>query len=476
MKLRLTKQLNKSDLTIIPLFAKKQPAEEFKVLGLQDFTGKANETHVVYSENLGRMMLLGLGENKNFNPASLRTAIQTAVSASKKFKTSSLQILLRDLRELQSPDAVEIISFAAVFASYSFNYYKQEKEKINLENIYLAVPRITKAMEKAIARGSMVASAANKARDLANHPANIATPAHLAQHAKLIADKYRLKLKVLDAKDIKKENMGLLLGVSRGSDEPPKFIVIEYLPKKSSNQNPIVLIGKGLTFDSGGISIKPAERMEEMKYDMCGGATVLGIIEAAAQLKLKTSLVGLIPSAENLLSGRATKPGDILTSMSGKTVEIINTDAEGRLILADAITYAKKHYQPKLILDYATLTGAIIIALGDELTGAFGNSEKYNQQLTKAAKATGEKLWLMPLPNEYQDQLKSQIADLKNTGDKGLGGAITASLFLLSFVDKTPWIHFDIAGTAWTVKSRPHMPAGASGWGVYHGIKFLENL
>ncbi|MBI4049206.1 MAG: leucyl aminopeptidase [Candidatus Doudnabacteria bacterium] len=480
MKLHLAKQLNKVDFSVIPVYTEEK-LSKLKAYGLaseiidltdSDFGRKLGELHMLYTPQLGRLLLLGLGNKKDLTPARLRTAIQTAILGTKKFKPSSLQIILWNHPGLQSQEFLELISFASMFGAYSFDYYRQE-EKSNLANVFLVVSQISKTASAAVAAGSTIGQAANQARDLANHPANIATPAHLAAHAKSLAQKYNLRIRVLEERDMKKEGMGLLLGVSRGSDEPPKFIVVEHGPK---SKNPIVLIGKGLTFDSGGISIKPSERMEEMKYDMCGGATVLGILQAAAMLKLKIPLVGLIPSSENLLSGRATKPGDVLTSLSGKTVEIINTDAEGRLILADAITYAKKHYQPKLIMDYATLTGAIIVALGDEFTGVFANLEKYHQSVFKASRATGEKLWLMPLPEEYQDQLKSNIADLKNTGEKGLGGAITASLFLSRFVEQTPWMHFDIAGTAWTMRARPHLPVGATGWGVYHAIHFLSSL
>lgn len=485
MKFHLTKQPNKVDLTIAPCFLEEKLSEKLKLYGLSDeairlaaadFRAKPNELHLVYSPKFGRLLLLGTGERRELTPTALRNAMQSAIAAAKKFKPHSVQVLLTGLRSLQSSEYVEIIAFACLFANYSFNYYKQDQDKVTLDDLYLVGPPNSKAIQSSMERGGMIAAAANQARDLANHPANVATPSHLAKHALELAKKYRLRIKILNVDDMKKQGMGLLLGVSRGSDEPPKLIVIEYLPAGRQVGQPIVLIGKGLTFDSGGISIKPAERMEEMKYDMCGGATVLGILEAAAQLKLNLPLVGIIPSSENLLSGRATKPGDILSSMSGKNVEIINTDAEGRLILADAITYAKKYYKPRLIMDYATLTGAVIVALGDEFSGTFSNTNKYNQQLSKASQATGEKLWLMPLAQEYKDQLKSGVADLKNVGEKGVGGAITASLFLSYFVEETPWIHFDIAGTAWTMKNKSHMPAGATGWGVYHAIHFFQKL
>jgi len=323
-----------------------------------------------------------------------------------------------------------------------------------------------------LANGVTIGNAANEARNLANHPGNIATPKHLAAHAVELARKYKFSSKVLGPAEIAKEKMGLMMGVAAGSEEPAQFIILEYGPK---SKPPVVLIGKGLTFDSGGVSIKPADRMEEMKYDMCGGATVLGIFQAAAEMKLPVHLVGLIPSTENLLSGKAVKPGDILKAHDGTTVEVINTDAEGRLVLADAISYAKKYYKPKLMVDYATLTGAILIALGDQVTGFYTNTKSYVQQFEKAGNSSAEQIWHMPLTEKYKEELRSMFADIKNIGEKGSAGATTAALFLEHFVGTTPWIHMDIAGTAWTMRPRNFANPGATAWGVYLTINFLRN-
>jgi leucyl aminopeptidase len=266
--------------------------------------------------------------------------------------------------------------------------------------------------------------------------------------------------------------MGSLLAVAKGSAQPPKFIVMEYMKGKKS-EKPVVLVGKGLTFDSGGISLKPAHNMEEMKFDMSGGAAVIGAMYAAGMLKLKKNIVGLVPAAENMPGGRAVKPGDIVRSMSGKTIEILNTDAEGRLILADALSYAKK-YKPAAVVDLATLTGACMVALGSHATGLFGNDEKLIEALREAGERTGERCWPMPLWDEYKEQIKSKVADLKNIGGRW-GGAITAAAFLEKFTDY-PWVHLDIAGTAFGSKALlPYVQAGGTGLGVRQLIDFLRH-
>ncbi len=331
-------------------------------------------------------------------------------------------------------------------------------------------------MLKGAKLGEMLAQTVSLARDLGNHPGNVATPSHLAKHAADLAKAHpkSIKVKILHREDIKKENMGALLAVSQGSDEEPKFIILEYQGGRKTAQ-PIVLVGKGITFDSGGISIKPSDKMEEMKYDMMGAATVMGIIRAAAELKLPVNLIGLIPATENLPSGKAIKPGDIIRSRSGKTIEIVNTDAEGRLILADALDYAKK-YKPSLVIDFATLTGAIVVALGDDLIGAFANQENLIGPLKAAADLTGEKIWPMPLEKSYEEFIKSDFADLRNISSQPrIGDAIHAANFLRQFVDY-PWIHLDIAGTAWATREKPYRPKGATGIGIRLTIEFLKKI
>jgi leucyl aminopeptidase len=473
MQISLSKIEHPTDLTVLPLFTNERPDKKhnlpLKAVG--DFKNKAGATQLIYTDQ-GRILLLGLGEKKEFSTIKWRSAIHTVINSAIYLETESVNLILPKISSGQLESFLELTGFSLVFSSYRFNNYKKEKNGLKLKQINI-IGSISAKLTKALARGVTIGAAANTSKDLANHPGNVATPTHLASHALQIAKKYKFSAKVLGPEEIKKEKLGLLTGVSLGSEEPPQFIVLEYGPK---SKPPIVLVGKGLTFDSGGVSIKPADRMEEMKYDMAGGATVLGIFEAVAQLKLPVHIVGLIPSTENLLSGKAVKPGDILISHDESSVEIINTDAEGRLVLADAISFAKKYYKPKLIVDYATLTGAVLIALGDEYTGYFTNTHDYLKQFNKSSAFTAEKIWHLPLAPEYKDQLRSMVADIKNIGEKGSAGSSTAALFLEHFVGKTPWIHMDIAGTAWTMRPKTYASPGATAWGVYLTVDFLRNI
>jgi len=475
------------DLIILPLFLGQDPNEIFKKhfgeslnadVVTKDFKNKTGSTQLVYGmpDFKKRILLLGLGESKKFNFEIWRQAIQSAINTILNIPIENVILIIPIFKALDINKYLELTAFSLVFSAYRFNEYKHpEPEEVTtkIKAVYLLTKASGSRAKKAVVQGVMIGTAVNSARDLSNHPANIATPSHLAKHAYGLAKLNKFSCKILDANQIKQEGMGLITGVGQGSAEPAKFIILEYGNKK---QPPIVLVGKGLTFDSGGVSIKPSEKMEEMKYDMAGGADVIAIFEAASRLKLSLHLVGIVPAVENLPSGTATRPGDVLTAHNGKTVEVINTDAEGRMVLADTISYAKKYYNPKLILEYSTLTGAIVAALGDQLTGYFSNTENLKKSFILASKFTGENFWPMPLEEKYNEQLKSQIADFKNVGEKGAGGAITAALFLQNFVGKTPWVHFDIAGTAWTTQSKPHLVAGATGWGVYLTIEFLRNL
>jgi leucyl aminopeptidase len=470
-----------SKFLIIPVFAKEKiPAVvraidknlQLPALAIADFKNKLGAAQIVYTQDL-RIMILGLGERKNFTPASWRSAIFSLSSRLQGVEADSCSLIIPSSIP-ERPDAlVELTGFALTHSSYQFNEYKKDKKLSKLGQIDIVVKNKSKKLEKALTNGITIGLAANESRSLANHPGNHATPTTLANHALALAKKYKFSCTVLEPKEIEKEKMGLLMGVSRGSDEPSRFIVLEYGPKKKPA---VALVGKGLTFDSGGISIKPSERMEEMKYDMCGGADVLGIFQAAAELNLPIHLVGIIPSTENLISGKATKPGDILVSKSGVTVEIINTDAEGRLILGDAIDYVKAHFDPRLIIDYATLTGAVLVALGDEYTGFFSNTKKYDRLFAQASTRTAEKFWPLPLPVEYEDHIKSSVAEIRNVGERGLAGATAGGMFLKHFVGETDWIHLDIAGTAWTMRPKSYTGIGATAWGVYLTVDFLRNL
>jgi leucyl aminopeptidase len=318
-------------------------------------------------------------------------------------------------------------------------------------------------LELAIDKGKVIAEAANLARDMVNEPANYMTPSQMAEVAKEIAGKYKLECKVFDREGMEAMGMGALLGVAKGSNQPPKLITLTYKGDEHS-EKALGFLGKGITFDSGGISIKASEGMDEMKDDMAGAAAAMTALGTIAQLKPKINVTAVIPATENLPSGTALKPGDVLKAMNGKTIEVISTDAEGRLILADALSYAVKQGLSPLI-DLATLTGACRVALGTLYSGLFGNGQDLVDKVLKAAERTGERMWQMPMPEEYKEQNKSEIANVKNTGNR-YGGAITAALFLAEFVDNTPWVHIDIAGTALSNKESGYIVKGATGVGV----------
>jgi leucyl aminopeptidase len=319
--------------------------------------------------------------------------------------------------------------------------------------------------------GEVIAESTAMVRDMVNSPSADMTPTIVASKAREIAKEFGLKLQVLERSQMEKLGMGALLGVAAGSAQPPKFIIVEY--RRGGKKPYIALVGKTITFDTGGISIKPAENMDKMKDDMSGGAAVLGALRTAAALKLPLNIAGLLPATENMPGGSAYKPGDVLRTLSGQTIEIINTDAEGRLILSDALAFACR-YKPAVIVDIATLTGACRVALGQEATGMLGTGEKFKQKIRAAGEKTGERVWEMPLWEEYYEQIKSDIADMKNTGGRD-GGVITAAALLSKFVQDHPWVHLDIAATAWTEKERPYTPKGATGIGMRLLTQFLRD-
>jgi leucyl aminopeptidase len=358
--------------------------------------------------------------------------------------------------------------------SYQFTAYRSDGvsgKDVKGMSLLAAQTSEVKSIAEGIRRGVATAEAAVLVRDLCNHPSNVMTPTKIANEAKAIAKEQSLTLKILEQKDIEKLGMGALLGVARGSHEPPKFIILEYKGSKKKDDRPVVLVGKTITFDTGGISLKPAENMEHMKADMTGGAEVLASIRAAARLKLPLHLISILPVAENMPGGRAMKPGDVVTTLSGKTVEVQNTDAEGRLILADALAYATR-YKPAALIDIATLTGACVVALGQFAIGMFGTDTGVKESVRKAGLRAGERVWEMPLWDEYFEQLRSDVADMRNIGGRG-GGMITAALFLSKFVGDCPWVHLDIASTDWSERERAYVPKGPSGIGTRLLIQYL---
>lgn len=446
------------------------------------FEGKLNQTTLIFSLGklkVNQVILIGLGKKKEINLDKLRQASGTVTKFAKGQGIKKLISNLIDIKiNNQTPvDISQAVAEGAILSLYTFDHYKSEKDdnEKQLKELILLT-----ANDKSIANyksgfnmAKKISTAVYLARDLINHPGNIATPTFLADQAKIMAKKNNIKCKILNKSDMEKLGMGALLGVARGSHQPPKFIILEYGGTKK-DKAPIVIVGKGLTFDSGGISIKPSQGMDEMKTDMSGGAGAIGAIMAAAALRLPVNLVTLVPATENMPGGSANKPGDILKTMSGKTIEVLNTDAEGRLILADALSYAER-YKPKAVIDMATLTGACVVALGNIASGIMGNDEKLIEAIRKAGDITGERVWPLPLWEEYDELIKSDIADVKNIGGRG-AGTITAAGLLKKFASKYPWAHLDIAGTAWTDKPKPYITKGAVGVGVRLVVQYLRSL
>ena len=420
-----------------------------------DMDGKAGSTllvHNVPGTLCARILLVGCGKERDFGERAYRQAVQASIRALNGTGASDAASFLAELpvkrRDLswRVEQMVEMISEA----TYRFSHpgCKKEGEKKVFSRLVINVPQRNdlKRGDLALQTGLAIAGGVRFAKDLGNLPGNICTPTYLAEQASQLGRSFGIKVNVLEQSDMEKMGMGSLLSVTRGSREPPKLIVLEYRKGKES-QKPVVLIGKGITFDSGGISLKPGAEMDEMKFDMCGAASVLGTLRAVADLNLSINLIGIIPSCENLPDGNASKPGDIVTSMSGQTIEILNTDAEGRLILCDAMTYAER-FEPSAVVDIATLTGACVIALGHHASGLFGNDEKLIRELNEAGTKSFDRAWPMPLWDEYQDQLKSNFADMANIGGRP-AGSVTAACFLSRFAKKYSWAHLDIAGIAW---------------------------
>ncbi len=446
-----------------------------------DFVGKLNQTAVLYPEGKlrsKRILFVGLGKKEKIDLDKLRQASGTLCKKAKELKVKSYSAFLPEIRIKGSSisDFAQAIVEGTSLSNYQLAQYKTtEKEKIfSIKTLNLVDEKKAnlKAIKKGAETGEVSADATNLARDMINHPANYMTPTRLANTAIDLSRKYRFKCEVLSLPEIKKLKMGAFLSVAQGSDQPPKFIIMEHKPE-AKRVGTVVLVGKGITFDSGGISLKPSENMGEMKADMSGASAVIAVMAACAKLNLFVHLVGLVPATENLPSGTALKPGDIVKSYSGKTIEIISTDAEGRLILADALSYAHK-FEPSAIIDIATLTGACVIALGHVGCGMLGNDNRLKEKIRVASQKSGEKVWELPLWEEYDEQIKSDLADMKNTGGRP-AGTITAAALLQKFAGDYPWVHLDIAGMDLEEKRKPYIPKGAIGFGVRLLLQFLRN-
>jgi len=425
------------------------------ILRRGDMEGKCGSTlllHNVPSTLCDRVLLVGLGKERDFRENEYRQAVKSAIKTLNETGSMEAVVYLTELNVKKRDVAwrIEQAVIVAMEAVYRFDKLKSKQDEVRrpLRKLTLSVQRRNEiaAAENAVISGQAIAHGMNLAKDLGNLPGNVCTPTYLAEQAKGLGKTYGLKVEVFDTPEIEKLGMGSFLSVAKGSRQPPKLIVMHYTggAKKAP---PVVLVGKGITFDAGGISLKPAGEMDEMKYDMCGAASVLGTFKAIAQMQLPLNVIGIIPTCENLPDGAANKPGDVVTSMSGQTIEILNTDAEGRLILCDALTYAER-FEPQAVVDIATLTGACVIALGHHASGLFSNNEPLARELLHAADAAYDRAWHMPLWEDYQEQLKSNFADMANIGGRP-GGSITAACFLSRYAKKYDWAHLDIAGTAW---------------------------
>jgi len=430
--------------------------DELKTSG--EFLGKSGELAILHQPQgikAKRLVAVGGGKKAKFDSAALRKASGVTARALKQKGVKSLAWLL-DGRDPEA--AVE----GALLGNFEPDQHKTTSDAKSLEAFHVIAAANGAEIETSFARGVILAESQNFTRELVNEPANLLTPLVLAAKAQAMAKHCGLDCEVLDQDRMMQLGMGSLLGVSQGSAEPPALIIVRYKPETpSKSTDHLALIGKGVTFDTGGVSIKPADGMEKMKYDMAGGAAVLGAMRAISKLKPSIPVTAFVPAVENMVSSKAQRPGDIVKSLNGKTIEVLNTDAEGRLILIDAITYAKRQGCTHLV-DAATLTGAIVVALGHVNIGAFTNNEDFLAKVMSSAKTEGEKMWHMPLDDEYKELLKSAFADLANIGGR-YGGAISAAWFLREFVDDTPWVHLDIAGTAWLDDAKPNLAKGPSG-------------
>lgn len=451
-----------------------------EIISRGDFTGRKHQVSVIYPGGIRpvkRIVMVGLGKRSAFNLDTLRGAFAKAAQQIRSLNVSEFSTSI-DLPgiDLAVDELAEAVVEGVMLGLYQFTPFKtidrDEIREVSDFSILDADEAAVKKIRAAVKTAEIVSRAVLFARDIVSAPSNEMTPTDLANEAKESSKGKNIQCRIIEEKEIRDLGMNGLLAVASGSDEPPRLIVMESKGGKRSSPV-IVLIGKGLTFDSGGISIKPADKMDEMKTDMAGGAAVIAAVRAAAELGLPVNLVGIVPAAENLPSGKAYKPGDIVKTMSGQTIEIVTTDAEGRLLLTDALTYAHR-YKPAAIIDLATLTGACIVALGDHVIGMMGSDEELKQEVRRAADQTGERVWELPLWEEYDEQIKGDAADFKNSGGRA-GGAITAAALLAKFTGGYPWVHLDIAGPAWLKKDKPYIPKGASGVGVRLLVRFLRN-
>lgn len=448
-----------------------------KTLKEEKFEGKESSQITVYTQKLNspKIVIFGLGKKEDFSRHILRR-VAARIAKSKGKNVSSLALSLFDANETSISPGEQLyeISLGLLLGSYKFIKYKKKEEKIkDLETVLIITPKNTK-MEEVIRDAQNAYLAIKLARDLVNEQSSFVTPAHLGKIAAEIAKKDSLiTCRVYNKEEIEKMGMQAFLGVARGSDTPPVFIHLEYFPKGYKGKEKLAIVGKGITFDTGGVSLKPSQFMTTMKCDMAGAAAVLGLFSIISKILPKVPVMGLIAATPNLVSGKSIVPGDVVAALNGKTIEVLNTDAEGRVTLADSLSYAVKKGSTKII-DLATLTGACMAGLGTDYAGLFSNNKELGEQVLKAAEQAGEKIWKMPLVKQYKELNKSDVADVANISSSPYGGAITAALFLQEFVDEKPWVHLDIAGPAFAEKDYSLGPKGGTGFGVETLINLLK--
>ena len=449
------------------------------LLSSGEVTGKAMESTVLHKPaglKAKRLLLIGAGKATSFAASDVRKIAGAAVRTLKSKDLKSFAIAAPTNPAVSAEDAAKAIVEGAYVGNFDPDYYKSDRKEQKIDAITIVAPANSNAsaVQAAIDTGTVIGDSQNFTRDLVNEPGNRMTPTILADRARKMCDDVGLRCEIYGPDKIKELKMGAFWSVAQGSVEEPRLIVMRYEPKGAPEKPVLGMVGKGITFDSGGISIKPSDGMEKMKYDMAGGAAMIGAMRAIAQLKPNVRVIGIVCATENMPSGSAQKPGDVQIAMSGKSIEIINTDAEGRLVLADGLHYAKELGATHLI-DAATLTGAVVVALGMVNVGVFSNDDAFYNRFNASLKTSGEKMWRLPIEDDYREMIKSNIADIVNSGGRW-GGAVTAAMFLKEFVGETPWIHLDIAGVAWMEEAKPWIAKGPSGIPVRSLIEFVREL
>ena len=444
----------------------------------KEIKGKKNKIAIIHSHKeipAEKILIAGIGKKNKLTSDIIRDVAGSIAKKIHELGIKEFSIIIPDKISIKNELVISSIIEGANLSLYDFDLFK--KEKNNSKEPDLTLLTSEKDAQKIIKTSMIISDAVRFTRDVANLPPNECPPEKLSNIAKKIANQNKIKCTVFSKKEIKSKGLGGVTAVGQGSKNEPRFIILEYRNGKKE-QKPILLVGKAVTFDTGGISLKPGEKMDEMKFDKCGGCTVLGIMKAISELKLSINVVAIIPSVENMPGGEAYRPGDIIKLFSGKTAEILNTDAEGRLILADGLAYGIKHYQPSSVMDFATLTGACIVALGTNVAAIVSNNSKLTSKIKKSSTNTSEEVWELPINDDYMDMVKSKVADIRNIGMGRAAGTITAAAFLANAVGNVPWVHFDIAGTAWiqpSTKTKSYNVNGATGFGVRLIVNHLMN-